>query len=130
MNPPRPRSGWPRGNMARMLRKTITAWILTAVALSAQTVDGLVTHSTDGSGIPGVLVGLVSMGQTAYTTTTDNAGRFRIESIKDGSYVPFYRATNFWAASDSVAPTFQVTAGGAPVHLKFAMFPIGKISGR
>jgi hypothetical protein len=107
----------------------LAGWILTA-ALGAQTVDGRVTNSATGAGIPGVSVGLVGLGQTAYTTTTDDAGRFRIEAVKDGSYTPFYKAANFWAAPGSFAPTFQVAVGGAAVHLEFAMFPIGKISGR
>ena len=113
-----------------MLRIVLTACILTAGALAAQTVEGRVTNTATGDGIPDVSVGLLGMGQTAYRATTDATGRFRIEGVKDGSYTPFYKAANFWPARDGASPTFHMTAGAGPMQLQYEMYPIGKISGR
>jgi hypothetical protein len=70
------------------------------------------------------------MGQTAYRATTDAAGSFRIESVNDGSYIPYYQSAKFRPAHDGAAPTFRVTAGPEGVHLEYEMIPIARLSGR
>ena len=108
--------------------KFLAAWILTAGALAAQTVEGRVINSATGSGIPDVAVGLLGSGQVDYRAITDGTGHFRIDAVKDGTYSPFYIAPNF--SPDSNAPPFKVAAGAGPVQLEYKMFPRVKISGR
>jgi len=112
-----------------MLRMTLAAWILTAGALAAQTVEGRVINTATGSGIPDVAVGLVGSGQVDYRATTDATGHFRMDAVKDGSYTPFYNNPNFTPAGSPIRP-IQVTAGSGPVELEYKMFPKVKISGR
>jgi hypothetical protein len=113
-----------------MLRKTLAAWILSAAALAAQVVEGRVVNTATGNGIPDVAVRLFTLGQTAYTATTDATGGFRIEAVKDGSYTAFYNVPNFRPARLGASQQFQVTAGAGPVHLQSEMAPVSRISGR
>jgi hypothetical protein len=59
-------------------------------ALVAQTVDGTVI-STSGAALAGVGVTLMKGNSgnevTAYSTTTDASGAFRLQDVKDGVYV-------------------------------------------
>jgi hypothetical protein len=111
-----------------MLR--LLAWILLAAPLAAQVVEGRVINTATGNGIPNVSVGLLAMGQVDYRATTDSMGRFRVESVKDGSYTVFYSAPNFTPKDDGLPRTFQVTAGVGPVQLQYEMAPVSRISGR
>lgn len=108
-----------------MLRTILAAWILTAFALVAQTVEGRVVNSVTGAGIPAVTVNLRQGPKNAYSATTDSQGRFRIEDVKSGVYTANYRASGYWPP-----PPFQVTAGSESVSLEGKMQPAGKISGR
>jgi uncharacterized GH25 family protein len=117
-----------------MLRVIFAAWIGTAAALLAQTVEGRVVNSATGAGIAGVDVNLVQGGITAYSATTDSQGRFRIEAVKDGTYIAHYKAPSFWPVPGFLGtgsqPLFRVALGSDPVHLETKLQPIGKISGR
>src|SRR5882724_8898451 len=114
-----------------MLRMILAAWILTAAALTAQTVEGHVVNSVTGDGIPGVTVYLFQGGQAAYSTTTGPLGRFRIDAVKDGAYNASYVARDFRLPNTPGGnPPFQVTSGAEPVHLEAKLLPLARISGR
>lgn len=117
-----------------MLPVILAAWSVAGAVLAAQTVDGHVVNSVNGVDIPGVRVVLLQGGRIAYSATTDTEGRFRIEAVKDGAYTAGYRARGFRDIPGFLdvagQPTFQVTAGSAPVRLEAKMQPLPKISGR
>jgi len=113
-----------------MLRKILAAWLLTAAASAAQTVEGRVIDSTTGLGIPDAEVRLFQPEQDGYSATTDAQGRFRIEDVKEGSYVPMYNARNFQRLLDARNVPINVTKGADPVQLELKMAPAGSIAGR
>jgi hypothetical protein len=78
-----------------VLRAILLASMLPAVA-SSQTVAGHVVNSVTGADIPGVVVNLVRAGETAYSTTTDSQGHFRIEAVKAALYTASYKAPGFF----------------------------------
>jgi hypothetical protein len=115
-----------------MLR--LLAIILLAAAVHAQIVDGHIVSATTGVDVPGIKVDLLQ-DDIAYSAITDGQGRFRIDSVKDGTYTLHYydEARRFWTIPGradvvQLAP-IHVTAGN-PVHLDVKMQPLARLSGR
>jgi uncharacterized GH25 family protein len=101
-------------------------------ALYAQVIEGTVSTSLGGAPIDGASVTIEQGGKTAYQATTDAAGAFRIEGVKDGSYTARFSKRGFQAPVRDAAARhpFRVVAGGDPVRLRVQMAPLGKVSGR
>jgi hypothetical protein len=112
----------------------LAAWILAGVALADQSVEVRVVNVSTGSGIPDIPLKFLQYGQTLYSGATDAAGRFRIESAKEGPYRVIYERGKYWPAQDSHliggSIALQVAGGDEAVRLEIGMYPIGKISGR
>jgi len=117
-----------------MLRLILAAWILTAACLADQPVEVRVVNTATGAGIPDFPLRFMQYGQTLYSGATDAAGRFRIESAKEGPYTVLYERGKFWPAQESGliggSIALQVGGGAESVRLEIGMYPIGKISGR
>jgi hypothetical protein len=97
---------------------------------AAQTVEGTITNSVTGDGIPGANVMLFQNagGKPAYSTVTDAQGRFTIEGVNSGSYILQYNADGYFPDGAEV-DTFRVVAGGAPIRLQGRLKPMSRLSG-
>jgi hypothetical protein len=105
--------------------------ILTAVALAAQTVEGLVIDVMTSAGIPDVKVALSQGDKTPYTAVTDSDGRFHFQDLPDGDYSVRYSATRHFSPSlPSDRPQVRIRAGGLPVRIERRMIPLSRIAGR
>ena len=98
----------------------------------AQVIEGTVSNSLGGAPIDGASVSIEQGGKATYQATTDAAGAFRIEGVKDGSYTARFSKRGFQPpARDAAArKPFRVAAGGDPVRLRVQMAPNGRVSGR
>ena len=114
---------------SQMQRLILAAWLL-AAPVAAQIVEGRVLDSTTGLGIPDAFVSLFQAGQDGYSATSDAQGRFRIEGVKEGSYVALYNARNFTHDRDAFSVPVKVTAASELLKLELKMVPAGSISGR
>jgi hypothetical protein len=132
------------------MRKAVCLLFLWAAGAAAQSVEGSVVDSLTGNGIPGVKVDLVAVSTSvenddpgppgaqpaAYSATTDDQGRFRLEAVKAGTYTPRFRAANH--IDEAMAPRrnappprrIQVPERGSAVKLEGRMIPLGGLSGR
>jgi 5-hydroxyisourate hydrolase-like protein (transthyretin family) len=109
--------------------------LLFAAAARAQTVEGTIVNTATGRGIPGARVILVRAGERAsqplYSVNADSEGRFRMENVKEGAYVPRYSAEHFFAANALPnGAEFHVVAGGSPVRLEGRLAPNAQVTGR
>jgi hypothetical protein len=66
--------------------KLLCALLIAGSALFGQVIEGTVVSSLGGVPISGASVSIEQGGKTAYQATTDFAGAFRIEGVRDGNY--------------------------------------------
>ena len=112
--------------------------LLAPLAAPAQTVEGSVVNSIDGSGIAGVQLEFQQEGRIVYTLSTDPGGHFGLENLKEGAYQVRYSHAGYWpnepgyplpSTGFGTYPSFQV-AEGLPVKLQLHMLPNPRLSGR
>jgi Carboxypeptidase regulatory-like domain len=112
------------------MAKFLCLLILSSACALAQTVEGSVFDAATGDGITGVKVELLKGGTPFYETTTDGAGRFRFDNIRDADYAIRYQSPDYWlTAGPSDYRLFHVAAG-SPVKLEVRLMPWSRISGR
>ncbi len=100
------------------------------VAQSGGTVEGHVRNSVTQAGIAGAKVQLLAGQDPAYATTTDDAGAFLFENVKEGEYRPFVDKDGFFPAhSDRAEPRIHVFGKDA-VRLDTELAPPATVSGR
>jgi hypothetical protein len=93
-------------------------------------VEGTVFNAATSAGAAGVTVSLLRGTTAFYDTTTDGAGHFRFDNIRETDYSIRYRSPDYWlTAGESDYRPFHVTAG-SPVKLEARLMPWSKISGR
>jgi Carboxypeptidase regulatory-like domain len=117
-----------------MAHKLLVACVLalagTAMQASAQSVNGRVTSSTTGLGIPGVKVEIFLNDNKAGEVTTGATGEFQIAKVGDGLYRACIQAQGYIStAGQCPNRTFEVSSD-KPAQIEFAMTPLGWISVR
>jgi hypothetical protein len=115
------------------IRMVLVACILIAPRLASQTIEGRVTNTANGEGVPGVGVQIFPADEgpaDGFSTATDAQGRFRIEGVKTGAYRAQYSASGFspLPAPGNLSPAFPVADGGQPVRLDVKLQPLARIS--
>src|SRR5436190_1709897 len=111
--------------------KLLSAFLFVISAISAQVIEGVVVNSTTGLPLGGVTVTIASSGKTAYQTTTDVQGGFRIEGVKPGSYTAdFSKAEYLPLERNSPARRPFSVAGSDPARINASLTPLGRVSGR
>ena len=109
-------------------------FLLGVLPLAAQ-VEGRIINAATGEGIAdgSILIRAVG-GEGRHRATTDAQGHFRIDDLAPGTYSTYYRARGFFNDPDlqdpEHQPRFQITAGGAIVHLEFKLQGLPKLAGR
>lgn len=109
-----------------------------ALALCAQdnnVVAGSVVNSATGAGIDGATVALSSQkgerNEAAYRAVTDASGRFRIDGVKLGEYMPRARKPGFFAPiSTTFGQSIHIGAGDDTPPLRLELIPPGRVRGR
>jgi len=99
-------------------------------------VEGRVTNSETGEGISGVTIRLIPIGRRGasgsdQSTTSQNDGSFRLESVSPGSYFVLATQSNFISPSAIPQPrsSIQVDPGQAVTNVAIQLNPTGKIRG-
>lgn len=105
-------------------------------------IEGYAYNRATQAGVPGMTVKLAlaaSPFNPIYSTTSNSAGEFRIEHVREGDYVASFKAPPGFEApgcppnpqySHPSCGPFHVTAGGDSTRLPVPLIPQGKISGR
>ena len=105
-------------------------FLILPAACAAQSVEGTVLNAGTSAGAAGVTVALLKGTTAFYETTTDGAGHFRFDDIREADYSVRYRSPDYWlTAGESDYKPFHVAAG-APVKLEARLMPWSRISGR
>src|SRR5437762_9865328 len=110
----------------------VITFLIAIPTLVAQTIEGTVINSATSLPVRGVKVTIEAGGKSAYETTTDDKGAFRVDGVAAGLYTANFSDAEFLpAAPDSAARRpFRVGAGSDTVRLQAQLTPLGKISGR
>ena len=117
------------------LGRFVLVLLALAAALGQQIVpghvlEGTVTDSVTGAPISGAVVIVSAAGKTAYRSTSDTNGSFRIDGVLDGDYRTDFSATGFVAPAMNSAVTRQVRMRGSNVRADVKLVPAGAVSGR
>ncbi|HJZ96405.1 MAG TPA: carboxypeptidase-like regulatory domain-containing protein [Candidatus Solibacter sp.] len=105
-------------------------FLILPAACAAQSVEGTVLNAGTSAGAAGVTVALLKGTTAFYETTTDGAGHFRFDNIREADYSIRYRSPDYWlAAGESDYRPFHVAAG-SPVKIEARLMPWSRISGR
>jgi hypothetical protein len=112
--------------------KLLFVWLVATSALSSQVIEGKVANSVTGAPIGGVAVTIQSADRTAYQTTTDLGGTFRIDDVKAGHYAANFSKSEFLEleANSPARRPFNVVSGSDRIRLDIKLTPLGKILGR
>jgi hypothetical protein len=112
-----------------MSKLLYTLPLVLAACAYGQTVEGKVVNAVTGTGVGGAKVVLQQGPTSAYSATTDAAGHFVIQNVKDGAYSARYSADAYYPPGRRNA-TIQVVSGAAPVRVEGRMIPRARITGR
>lgn len=110
------------------LVKISTALLVLAGLAGAQpqgTIDGRVTNSVSGEGVPGVRARFLNKGYV-YEASTDASGAYHLTGLADGDYAPEFMKDGY---SQSTRGHVQV-AGSVPATFNLQMRPWGSLRGR
>lgn len=118
------------------MRRVVLYGLLTTRLLIAQNtspqstgaIEGRVTSSATGFGIPGVSVEIRS-GPTPYNTTTDESGAYRLTGLKYGNYGSTISKTGYERGQDSLLGQIRIF-GPDPVRFDIQMVPWTTLQGR
>jgi hypothetical protein len=99
-------------------------------------VEGRVTNSETGDGIPGATVRLAPVGRhggpgSGKTATSRNDGTFSLDGVEPGNYFVIATQSNFTPAPNSGPPRAYIQVAPAEnVNVALQLSPMGRISGR
>jgi protocatechuate 3,4-dioxygenase beta subunit len=104
-------------------------------AQSGSTVEGTVTNSITGAGVPGVTVRLFSQQGAHYETITDQSGNYSIAGMPPGEYDSRFEKTGFGELQTDVsqslaAPRLNVSAAKDALRLNHQLAPLATVRGR
>ena len=102
-------------------------WAALVTCTYGQTVEGTVINSVTGAGIGGAKVTL-QQGTLAYAATTDAAGHFLVEDVKDGAYSVRYDAERYFSPSRRTV-LLQVRTGASAVRIEGRLLPFARVGG-
>jgi hypothetical protein len=120
--------------MSRLLHLVLP--LACACFAASQTIEGTLTNRLTGAGIAGAQVipepGDKNPGSsTNYTTATDADGHFRIEGLKDGTYMVSYEANGYdCGLGIGDLRNIEVRAGGRAERIDQRCRPLSRIAGR
>ena len=112
------------------MAKLVCLLLLLAWCALAQSVEGTVVDAATGVGIFGVKVELLRGTSPFYETSSDGAGRFRFDNVRETDYAVRYQSPDYWLTTGPTDYKAFPIAAGNTVKLEARLMPWSKISGK
>jgi hypothetical protein len=86
------------------------------VPLIAASIEGRVTNSVTGEGVPGTKVRVLDRHSYVFETVTDSTGLYRLTGLTDGDYRAEFSKDGYSDSTTMTSPLQQVMLGGGYLH--------------
>jgi Carboxypeptidase regulatory-like domain len=114
------------------LKYSLIAFLISAAIQLAecamQTIQGIVTDSVTGAGVPNVAVTLE--GRDTYRATSGPDGTYRVKGVAEGQYRATFAATGYVAPDLKTRVTQAFRVSSVPSRLNVQLVPAAALSGR